>query len=484
VNPGPLRTTRSSLVRLFFRAGRGVGIAVLVASLAALAYLRFLAPQGQLLQPSWPTEGYYFAGAQYQLSLQGLRIAVAQFHTAPDDTQRAERRQEALVWRDVLHAKLSILTDSPEMAPYLSAVSGFNEAIGPLRTFDAQLDQLVGSALDDRDGLARFDAAVSDAYRYVLSMVNDLRVAELSAFEAGFEVQRRRALGFLEFGLFLLSIIGLGVYAYVHFARKERAAFKKEAEARAEAQRSAQARAALLGMVSHELRTPLQTMLANVELLSVQSHKSLATDRIADLLLRSIEFISGQLDNIAQYTRLASGPVDARCEEFSMFELLRRIVDEHAEAAKVHEQRINLDLGNEVDFMIHGDPIRLQQVVNNYLSNAIKYARPGRITVAACVHSHRFGTLQVADAVEVTVEDEGPGIPPSDQAAMWEPFVRGKSALNRRKGSGLGLAVVKLLASSVGWEVGVRTAPGHGSTFYVILPLVGPAAPSVPPDQR
>ena len=470
MNPGPLRTTPSSLVRLFFRTGRGVGIAVLVASLAALIYLRFLAPSGQLLRPSWPTEGYYFAGAQYQLSLQGLRIAVAQFHTAPDSRQRAEHRQEALVWRDVLHAKLAILTDSPEMAPYLSAVSGFNEAIGPLRTFDSQLDQIVDAALADRDGLARFEAAVSDTYRHVLSMVNDLRVAELSAFEAGFEVQRQRALGFLEFGLFLMSIIGLGVYAYVQFARKERAALKKEAEARAEAQRSAQARAALLGMVSHELRTPLQTMLANVEMLSMQPHKSLVTDRIAELLQRSIEFISGQLDNIAQYTRLASGPVEARREQFSLLELLRRIVDEHAEAVKVHEQSINLDLGDEADITIHGDPIRLQQVVNNYLGNAIKYAGPGSITITARVLSHRFDNLQVAEAVKVDVEDEGPGIPPSDQAAMWEPFVRGNSALNRRKGSGLGLAVVKLLASSVGWEVGVRTAPGRGSTFYVILP--------------
>jgi signal transduction histidine kinase len=470
VNPGPLRTALSSLVRLFFRAGRGVGIAVLVASLAALVYLRFLAPPGQLLRPSWPTEGYYFAGAQYQLSLQGLRIAVAQYHTARDSTQRAEHRQEARMWRDVLHAKLAILTDSPEMAPYLHAVSGFNEAIGPLRTFDARLDQLVDSALADRDGLAHFEAEVSDTYRHVLPMVNDLRVAELRAFEAGSEVQRRHALIFLEFGLFLMSIIGLGVYAYVHFARKERAAFKKEAEARAEAQRSAQARAALLGMVSHELRTPLQTMLANVEMLSVQPHKSLATERIAELLQRSIEFMSGQLDNIAQYTRLASGPVEARREEFSLLELLRRIVDEHAEAVQANEQRISLDLGNEADIMVHGDSIRLQQVVNNFLGNAIKYAGPGSITISARVLSHRFGNLRVAEAVKVDVEDEGPGIPPSDQAAMWEPFVRGKSALHRRKGSGLGLAVVKLLASSVGWEVGVRTAPGHGSTFYVILP--------------
>lgn len=469
------------LARLFFRVGRSLGLVVFTASLVALLYLRFVASHGLSVQSAWPTEGYYFAGAQYQMALQTLRVAVGEAHSATNEQQRAARRLDAAVWRDVLHAKLVILVDSPEIAPYLESVPGFNEAIGPLRKFDAALDGLVADALRDREGLARFEDAVATPYRYVLGMVNDLRVAELSAFEAAFESQHRASLAFLEMGLGLLALIGVGIYFHVHFARKERRAFKHEAEARAEAQRSAQARTALLGMVSHELRTPLQTMLANVELLSTQAQAP-GMAAIIERLQNSIDLISGQLDNIAHYTRLASGTMEIRRERFNVVELLRRIVDEHAAAATVNQQTISLQAHNEPDITIHGDPIRLHQVVNNYLTNAIKYAGPGHICVAVRLRTHRFGDLHIADAVEILVEDKGPGIPAAERQSMWEPFVRGRSAANPRKGSGLGLAVVNLLATSVGWEVGVRTEVGHGATFNVIVPLDGPttASPSLP----
>jgi signal transduction histidine kinase len=254
-----------------------------------------------------------------------------------------------------------------------------------------------------------------------------------------------------------------------------------EVEDRAEAQRSSQARTALLGMVSRELRTPLQAMLANIELLAVRSPQDGTVD-IIERLMRCIELISGQLDNIAHYTRLANGSMEVRRERFIVLDLLRRIVEEHASAANANHQVITLDAPRGADVTIHGDPIRLHQVINNYLTNAIKCAGPGRISVVVRLLSHQFGDLSVADAVEVIVEDEGPGISDAESAALWEPFVRGDSISRSRRGSGLGLAVVKLLAASVGWDVGVRSETGHGATFYVVLPLIGPdlASPPLP----
>jgi signal transduction histidine kinase len=255
-----------------------------------------------------------------------------------------------------------------------------------------------------------------------------------------------------------------------------------EAEAQAEAQRRSQARTALLGMVSRELRAPLQTMLANVELLAVRSPQDGTVD-IIERLMRCIELMSGQLDNIAHYTRLASGSMEIRCERFIVLDLLRRVVEEHASAAKANHQVITLDAPRGADVTIHGDPIRLHQVINNYLTNAITCAGPGRISVVVRLLSHQFGDLSLADAVEVLVEDEGPGISDAESAALWEPFARGDSISRSRRGSGLGLAVVKLLAASVGWDVGVRSEPGHCATFYVVLPLIGanPASPPLPP---
>lgn len=459
--------------QFLFRSGKTIGAIVFAAALVGVIYLRFFAPVPSPRE-AWPTEGYYFAGAQYQITLQSLRLTLAQVHQGADDDARAQRRKDALVLRDVLHAKYSILTDSPEIGPYLRKVPGFREAIEPLSKLNADLDRLVDEAVSTPTGLQHFEATVAPMYELVLGMVNDLRVAELAAFEGAFDAQIRAAKAYQEVGLALLALIGIGIYVHVQTSRKERNALAKEAEARAEAQRSAQARAALLGMVSHELRTPLQTMLANVEFLSMHPRED-GFGPAVDSLERSIALISGQLDNIAQYTRLASGTFELRRERFVVMDLLKRIVDEHSKTASDNEQVLTLLGPGDPGLAVHGDPIRLHQVINNFISNAIKYSGPGTITVSARLLRHRFGEFDAADAIEIRVEDDGPGIPAAEQAAIWEPFVRGKRGPNRQKGSGLGLAVVKLLASSAGWEVGVHTEAQKGAAFYVRLPLSGPS---------
>lgn len=270
--------------------------------------------------------------------------------------------------------------------------------------------------------------------------------------------------------------VSLRLRAAAEAARLE--ANRLQAEARAEAQRSAQARTALLGMVSHELRTPLQTMLANVELLALKPQDPI-TSQLVNGLEQCIVQIKGRLDNIAQYTRLANGLVELRREPFSVGELLQRVVDEHADAAAANSQTIVVEAAEVATIQVHGDEIRLHQVLNNYLSNAVKYSGPGRIELRARILRHGFGRMNLADAIEISVSDHGPGIPAAEQQAMWEPFVRGSARHNRPKGSGLGLAVVKLLATSAGWEVGLQ-CDEDGTLFFVRMPLDGPPRPDVP----
>lgn len=275
-------------------------------------------------------------------------------------------------------------------------------------------------------------------------------------------------------GIVLVASLSVGLRLHLRAQASRREAAELQARARAEAQRSAQARMALLGMVSHELRTPLQTMLANVELLSLKPQNP-ATAKLVQGLEQCIVLIKGRLDNIAQYTRLASGNVELRREAFRLVPLLERVVAEHAEAAHANRQTLRLDALQTAELQVHGDDIRLHQVLNNYVSNAVKYSGPGPIDIRARVISHPFGKMSLAEAVEVSVTDRGPGIPEAERQAVWEPFVRGAARPNRPKGSGLGLAVVKLLATTAAWDVGMRS-DAEGTTFFVVLPLSGPTA--------
>ncbi|KPU96720.1 hypothetical protein APR50_33930 [Variovorax paradoxus] len=470
------------LVRWILRFGRPVGVALVLLALLGTVLLHRAANSRNPSSDSWPTEGYYFAGVQYQLGLQALRLEMARYHLAIDPEARAALRRDSLVLRDVLHAKYAILMESPELRPFLQAVEGFRGSIEPLTRMNSELDTMVDEALASPQGYRQFDAQVEPLSQRVVSMANDLRVAELTSFEAAFEAQRQATLTYQEVGLALLAMLGLGLITHVQILRKEDQALRKEAEARAEAQRSAQARVALLGMVSHELRTPLQTMLADVEVLA-DTTAPRAGQRAVDSLERNIGLISGQLDDIAQYTRMVSGTYEARRERFALVPMLQRVLGEHLASVQPGQQ-LALETSIPDDLSVVGDPIRLHQVINNFLSNAIKYGGPDVILVSAQLEDGSASGRAVAvEAAIVRVTDHGPGISDSDFAAIWEPFVRGRRGQGRSQGNGLGLAVVRLLADSVGWEVGVASAagngtagPGSGATFFVRFPLVPPDA--------
>lgn len=478
----PMRAQRS-LVRWILRFGWPVGIVLVVVPIIWGVLLYSASASRKPSSDSWPTEGYYFAGAQYQLGLQALRLEIARYHLAFEAQTRDAFRRDSLVLRDVLHAKYAILMDSPELRPFLQAVEGFRVSVEPLTRLNRELDALVDAALASPQGYREFDRQVEPLSQMVVSMANDLRVAELTSFEAAFEAQRKATLTYQEVGLALLVMLGLGLIMHVQILRKEDQALRKEAEARAEAQRSAQARVALLGMVSHELRTPLQTMLADVEVLADAIAPG-TSQRAVDSLERNIGLISGQLDDIAQYTRMISGTYEARRERFALVPMLQRVVGEHLASVQPGQQ-LALETSIPDDLSVVGDPIRLHQIINNFLSNAIKYGGPDVISVSVDLEAgSASGDAEAVKTAIVRVTDHGPGIPDSDFAAIWEPFVRGRRGQGRSLGSGLGLAVVRLLADSVGWAVGVSndtvsndvTGQRSGATFFVRFPLVPPHA--------
>lgn len=461
--------------RWVLKFGGPLGILLILSALFGMVVLHTATKPRNVPPGSWPTEGYYFAGAQYQMGLQALRLEIARYHLAAQADAREAHRRDSIILRDVLHAKYSILMDSPELRPFLQAVQGFRESVGPLTELNKRLDAVVDAALGSLAGYRSFDAELEPLSQMVVSMANDLRVAELVGFEAAFEAQRRATRAYQDVGLALLAMLGLGLFAHVQILRKEEHALRIEAEARAEAQRSAQARVALLGMVSHELRTPLQTMLADVETLSLVSEGGYGKRAIASLE-RNIEQVSGQLDDIAQYTRVVSGTYEARRERFALVPMLERIVDEHRASTRPGQQlALETRLSSELEVV--GDPIRLHQIINNFLSNAIKYGGQDVISVSAELEDGRPSDApESSDVAVVRVTDHGPGIPESDFAAIWEPFVRGRRGQARSKGTGLGLAVVRLLAESIGWKVGVVNGKLGGATFFVRFPIAASEA--------
>jgi signal transduction histidine kinase len=215
----------------------------------------------------------------------------------------------------------------------------------------------------------------------------------------------------------------------------------------------------MLRVVAHDMRTPLSSISGFVELLQQYALGPISTaqqEALSRIKLASV-FI----------TRLTEDLIDALTVETQTLALLPEALDPYLIALNVLElcRPLAVDRGLALEFrgagdlpQVVGDPERLQQVLFNLLSNALRYTLEGR--VALIVNSYQ-------EMVEFRVEDSGPGIPKERQEEIWKPYTR---ATTQGQGLGLGLYVVQRLALAMGGSVGMNSAPGQGSAFWVRLP--------------
>lgn len=247
--------------------------------------------------------------------------------------------------------------------------------------------------------------------------------------------------------------------------------------ARDEALAAERAKTNFLAVMSHEMRTPLNGVVASLEIASTKAADP-EQARFIGLAQDSANQILRLANDVLDITRLETGQLTLAEEDFDLGGHLRGLVE--AIRPLCEAKGISLDLVLlSVLPRLHGDCFRLGQIVQNFLSNAIKFAERGSITVEA----------EVADAaaddrtIEIRVIDTGPGILKADQARIFDQFVMLDPSFQRSGGGvGLGLAISRQLAEAIGGQIGVESARGEGSCFWlrVTLPLAtgGDAAPA------
>ncbi|MDB4949155.1 MAG: putative Histidine kinase [Gemmatimonadetes bacterium] len=231
-------------------------------------------------------------------------------------------------------------------------------------------------------------------------------------------------------------------------------------EAKDEAERANRAKSDFLSRMSHELRTPLNAILGFAQLLTL-GERSPGDRESADQILRGGRHLLDLINEVLDIARIESGRLALSPEPVPLRELLDSALGLVRPAADAR----GIALGGELcDDGCHvlADRRRLTQVVLNLLSNAIKYDRPGgRVTLRA-----RPGA---PGRVRVEVADTGPGISADDIARLFVPFERLGAERRGVEGEGIGLALSHGLMRAMGGELGVDSAPGEGSTFWIDL---------------
>ncbi|MFL5430666.1 MAG: ATP-binding protein [Myxococcales bacterium] len=235
-----------------------------------------------------------------------------------------------------------------------------------------------------------------------------------------------------------------------------------------------------LAMLGHELRNPLGAIVVAVEILNriggAQGEKQ------RGVIERQSRHLARLVDDLLDVARVTSGKVVLQRAPLDVDELLRRCLQAAEPSARAKSIHVSLQ-GSREPLTVEADPLRLEQVFNNLLVNAIKYS-PARSNV-------HVSSQEEAGEVVVRVSDEGVGISPELIDSIFDMFVQAESSLDRSQGGmGIGLTLVKSLVELHGGSVAVRSeGRGHGSEFVVRLPLArkpvaAPAAPGKPAVAR
>lgn len=217
--------------------------------------------------------------------------------------------------------------------------------------------------------------------------------------------------------------------------------------------------------VSHELRTPVSIIKANAEtLLDGAMDDREAADRFLKSLIVNAERLSSLISDLLDLSRIEEGKYGIEIEQV----LLRPSL--HRAAAAIETQAIEKGVGVTIepcgDLKAQAHAKGLDQILFNLVDNAVKYTRDGgNVQIRAALEDH---------VVRIEVEDDGPGIEPQFRGRLFERFFRVDKGRSREMGgTGLGLAIVKHLVTAMGGKVGMRSAEGGGSIFWVSLPCNG-----------
>ena len=244
-------------------------------------------------------------------------------------------------------------------------------------------------------------------------------------------------------------------------------------------------KSAFLATISHEIRTPMNALLGLLELLSYSPLDEEQRETVA-LLRDSSGSLLRLIDDILDFSKIEAGKLEIRCEPIRLRDVVDDVTQIFGGVASAKGLTLVSSVAGRVPEHVSADALRLRQVLSNFLSNAVKFAERGTISLEVRV----VAAPDKPDLVRFAVSDGGIGMDRETVARLCQPFVQGDARTSRRYGgTGLGLAICNRLAELMSGQLHIESTLGKGTTVSLVLPLPAvqagaPARTSSPNDTQ
>lgn len=238
------------------------------------------------------------------------------------------------------------------------------------------------------------------------------------------------------------------------------------------AEAASRAKSAFLANMSHEFRTPMNGIIGMTDLALMECESAQQREYL-NVAKDSANALLVVLNDILDYSKIEAGKLQTDSVPFQLATLLQELAVHHASQAAGKGLSMKLDLDPQLPREVIGDPVRLRQVLNNLLNNAVKFTDHGRVTLGCHLGAQKVGSVERCQ-IFFTVADTGIGIPADRAAHIFEAFAQADTSSTRRYGgTGLGLTISRFLIELMGGILHLESTQGQGSRFTVELSFTG-----------